>query len=317
MLFIINHMTFFSDFLFDGIKFYIDFNKHIKTEMMKKYAMVLMLAAFTFACNQEEVDQLTQLKTELEGEAVTKDSTINDLMATFNIIQDNLDEIKRRENLVTINTEGDAEMSIGKTEKINRDLQMINKLMIDNKNLIESLSKKSKNSGVKISELERMIANLTKRVQFKDGEIATLKEELVSMNFKVTELNKSLDELAVENMRKQKELEESIEEVNTAFFAYGTYNELNEKNVLTKEGGFLGLGKQKTLKNDFNEEYFSKIDLTKTTSFLIYSKKASLVTTHPEGSYRFVGSDNQVDSLVITNPSEFWKASKYLVVLVD
>jgi len=284
---------------------------------MKNYAKGLLLIAFTLACNQEEVDQLTQLKTELESEAITKDSTINDMMATFNLIQDNLDEIKRRENLVEINTEGDAEMSIGKTEKINRDLQMINKLMIDNKNLIEALSKKAKNSGVKIGELERMIANLTKRVQSKDVEIATLKEELVTMNFKVTELNQSLDEMALDNMRKQKALEESIDEINTAYFAYGTYNELNEKNVLTKEGGFLGLGKQKTLKDNFNEEYFSKIDLTKTTSFLIYSKKASLVTTHPDDSYKFVGNDNQIDSLVITNPAEFWKASKYLVVLVD
>lgn len=284
---------------------------------MKNYAIGLLLIAFTVACNQEEVDQLTQLKTELESEAITKDSTINDMMATFNLIQDNLDEIKRRENLVEINTEGDAEMSIGKTEKINRDLQMINKLMIDNKNLIEALSKKAKNSGVKIGELERMIANLTKRVQSKDVEIATLKEELVTMNFKVTELNQSLDEMALDNMRKQKALEESIDEINTAYFAYGTYNELNEKNVLTKEGGFLGLGKQKTLKDNFNEEYFSKIDLTKTTSFLIYSKKASLVTTHPDDSYKFVGNDNQIDSLVITNPAEFWKASKYLVVLVD
>ncbi len=284
---------------------------------MKNYAIGFLLIAFTVACNQEEVDQLTQLKTELESEAITKDSTINEMMATFNLIQDNLDEIKRRENLVEINTEGDAEMSIGKTEKINRDLQMINKLMIDNKNLIEALSKKVKNSGVKIGELERMIANLTKRVQSKDVEIATLKEELVTMNFKVTELNQSLDEMALENMRKQKALEESIDEINTAYFAYGTYNELNEKNVLTKEGGFLGLGKQKTLKDNYNEEYFSKIDLTKTTSFLIYSKKASLVTTHPDDSYKFVGSDNQIDSLVIINPTEFWKASKYLVVLVD
>jgi DNA repair exonuclease SbcCD ATPase subunit len=284
---------------------------------MKKYAIIVLMAMVTFACNQEEVDQLTELKTELENEANTKDSTINDMMATFNLIQENLDEIKRRENLVSINTDGDSEMSLGKTEKINRDLQMINKLMVDNKALIESLSSKAKKSGVKISELERMIANLSKRVQSKDAEIASLKEELISMNFKVTELNQSLDEMALENMRKQKALEESIEEINTAYFAYGTYNELNEKNVLTKEGGFLGLGKQKTLKNDFNEEYFSKIDLTKTTSFLIYSKKASLVTTHPEGSYEFKGNDNQIDSLVITNPEEFWKASKYLVVLVD
>lgn len=284
---------------------------------MKKYVFGAMIVAFTIACNQEEVDKLNQENANLESQTISKDSTINEMMATFNIIQENLDEIKRRENLVEINTEGDAERSLGRTEKINRDLQRINQLMIENKNLIASLNKKSKASGAKLSEFERMIANLNKRVKDKDGEISRLKEELEGMNFKVKELNQSIDELALENMRKQKELEANIDELNTAYFAYGTYEELNSKNVLTKEGGFLGLGKQEALKDGFNTEYFSIIDKTKTKSFLIYSKKAELVTNHPKGSYKFIGDDKRIDSLVITDPDSFWKASKYMVVLVD
>ncbi|MBR9830568.1 Cbp1 family collagen-binding glycoprotein adhesin [Acidiluteibacter ferrifornacis] len=284
---------------------------------MKKYVFGAIIVAFTIACNQEEVDKLNQENANLESQTISKDSTINEMMATFNIIQENLDEIKRRENLVEINTDGDAERSLGRTEKINRDLQRINQLMIENKNLIASLNKKSKASGAKLSEFERMIANLNKRVKDKDGEISRLKEELEGMNFKVKELNQSIDELALENMRKQKELEANIDELNTAYFAYGTYEELNSKNVLTKEGGFLGLGKQEALKDGFNTEYFSIIDKTKTKSFLIYSKKAELVTNHPKGSYKFIGDDKRIDSLVITDPDSFWKASKYMVVLVD
>ena len=284
---------------------------------MKKYVFGAIIVAFTIACNQEEVDKLNQENANLESQTISKDSTINEMMATFNIIQENLDEIKRRENLVEINTDGDAERSLGRTEKINRDLQRINQLMIENKNLIASLNKKSKASGAKLSEFERMIANLNKRVKDKDGEISRLKEELEGMNFKVKELNQSIDELALENMRKQKELEANIDELNTAYFAYGTDEELNSKNVLTKEGGFLGLGKQEALKDGFNTEYFSIIDKTKTKSFLIYSKKAELVTNHPKGSYKFIGDDKRIDSLVITDPDSFWKASKYMVVLVD
>ncbi len=284
---------------------------------MRKYLAILLFASMAVACNQEEMNKLNQQKEELAQESTAKDSTINDLMATFNEIQDNLDEIKRRENLVDINTDNDAERSLGKTEKINRDIQRINQLLLENKKLIETLNEKSKSSAVKSGELNRMIANLNKRIKDKDTEIATLREDLEKMNFKVVELNSTIDELAIENMKKNKDLEQSIAEKNTAYFAYGTYDELNSKNVLTKEGGFLGIGKQKTLKNNFNTEYFSVIDKYKTKSFLIYSKEAKLVTNHPEGSYEFKGTDDQVDSLVITNPDEFWRTSKYMVVLVD
>jgi len=46
-------------------------------------------------------------------------------------------------------------------------------------------------------------------------------------------------------------------------------------------------------------------------------KKAKLITTHPDGTYHFTGTEKSVENLVIDKPEEFWKASNYLVVLVE
>ena len=55
--------------------------------------------------------------------------------------------------------------------------------------------------------------------------------------------------------------------------------ELKENNVITKEGGIIGLGKTTKLSSDFNKEYFTKINIEKTTSInfnhFIYSNVIS------------------------------------------
>ncbi|WP_255473902.1 hypothetical protein [Prolixibacter sp. SD074] len=39
-----------------------------------------------------------------------------------------------------------------------------------------------------------------------------------------------------------------------------------------------------------------------------------MVTAHPADSYKIEQKDNEVEAITITNPEEFWKASRYLVV---
>jgi hypothetical protein len=50
-------------------------------------------------------------------------------------------------------------------------------------------------------------------------------------------------------------------------------------------------------------------------SIPLYVKKASLVTLHPAGSYHFSGEE-EIGSLEIDHPQEFWKNSKYLIIAV-
>ena len=48
----------------------------------------------------------------------------------------------------------------------------------------------------------------------------------------------------------------------------------------------------------------------------MYSKRAELLTTHPAGSYQLVKDDKGQLTLKITNPSQFWSVSRYLVIQV-
>ena len=87
----------------------------------------------------------------------------------------------------------------------------------------------------------------------------------------------------------------------------GTKKELREQRIL--EGSDV-------LRADFNKSYFTKIDTRVDKEIKLYSKSAKLLTTHPAGSYNLVKDKQDQYELHITNPTQFWSVSKYLVVQV-
>lgn len=277
--------------------------------------MLLSLIYFT-ACNQEEVKELENEKSNLQEESTQKDSLINEMLGAFNEIQSNLNQIRAKEEgieLKAANFEGDPEDI---RSVINEDVNRISELMRKNEAMIDNLNKRMKSARIELSEFKKLVDNLNREVKAKNEQIADLNRILGDKEFIIDSLYFTVDSLSISNQQKDKEIKEKIDEINEGYYAYGTFQELRDQNVITKEGGFLGLGKSEALKDDFNKEYFSKVDIRKQRSFLIYANKAELITPHPEGSYKFYG-ENKMDSLVVTNPEEFWRATKYLVILVD
>ena len=67
------------------------------------------------------------------------------------------------------------------------------------------------------------------------------------------------------------------ETLNTAYYTIGTTKELKEKNVISKEGGFIGIGKSTKVTDDFNKEYFTKINIEQTTIINIGAKKVKII----------------------------------------
>ena len=149
------------------------------------------------------------------------------------------------------------------------------------------------------------------------NEIARLNQLLEEKNLAIAKLYFSVDSLKYASRLKDRRIQSKIDELNVGYFAIGSFKELKERNVLSKEGGLLGIGRSEKLNDNFNKEYFTKIDILEQDAFLILSKTAKIVTTHPSSSYEFHGTEKQVDSLVIIKPKEFWKASKYLVIQTD
>ena len=68
--------------------------------------------------------------------------------------------------------------------------------------------------------------------------------------------------------------------------------------------------------SDFNRNYFTKIDYRVTKTIKLYSKSATLMTSHPADSYSLDKDSNGQYVLRITNPDRFWSMSKYLVITV-
>ena len=252
-------------------------------------------------------DSIENVSSNLNGKLNEKDAAIQELVSSFNEIQENLNAIKEKEKIISkVTSDGDVK---SKEDQIKEDIQSIYDLMAKNKDRIGSLSKKLKNSKLQIDGLEKMIENMQATLSLKDSEIEELKTKIEGLNVELSSLTTNYK--AVENESNQK-----TEIINTAFYAIGTSKELKENNVITKEGGIIGLGKTTKLSSDFNKEYFTKINIEKTTSINLGAKKIKILTTHPSNSYKLIG-EKPIEKLEITNTKEFWSASKYLVIILD
>jgi len=311
-------------------------NPLTKKTHMKKLLLFMMIPALlmTVSCNnmKEENARLKAKNDSLLALGFQKDTTVMEFVRAFNEIQSNLDSIKMKENIISQNTKGGTEVQTSAREQITGDINAIYKMLQENREKVASLRaqlKKSesglKGANIKISELEAMIDNLNKSIVEKDAEIAELKDQLNKMNIKVqdlgnqvTTLNTNVDNLSAENKAKQQAIDEKTAALNTAYYVIGTSKELKDKKIIDKTGGFIGLGRTKTMAADFDKSLFTKADITVMTEIPINKKKASLLTNHPAGSYKFATTDKKtVEKLVILNYADFWSRSKYLVIIVD
>lgn len=254
-------------------------------------------------------DSLKNVNQSLSGQVAAKDSAIFGFIRAFNEIQDNLDVIKDKEKLLTTSSQS-GELDQNQKDKIINDIQAIYDLMVKNKQKLMSMNKKLKKANLKIAEFQEMIERLNNQIAEKDQEISELKGQLEKLNIELSEVTMNYE--AAQEM-----LEEKTGKLQTAFYAFGTSKELTEQGVLTKQGGFIGIGKAEKLKEDFNKNYFTQIDIKETTSIALSCKKAKLVTNHPSGSYKLEGPEGKIEKLAILNPEEFWGVSKYLVIVVE
>jgi uncharacterized coiled-coil protein SlyX len=283
---------------------------------MRKLLMALIVVPFLFACNEKELKRLKEENQRLQNETNYKDSTINGLIQSFNEVEDNLAMVTQKESSIRMNAKGNVEFKEDAKARINEEIKAINELMEKNKKIIDSLEKRIRRSNVRIGEFKKMVARLNAQIASKDSTINSLKEQLVALNFKLESLNYRIDTLNRQNRERSARIDQQTEELNTAYYVIGTFKELKQKGILSKEGSVIGIGGSAKLK-DFNSENFNRIDITKNNTFTFQGKKAKLVTSHPSGSYQWEGPEKKRTGLTITDAASFWKASKYLVIIVD
>lgn len=291
---------------------------------MKKLLWLVLIVPFIISCNQNKIEQLQGSNDSLVSMANLKDSSINDFLTAFNEIQENLDTIKAKEMIISEKTEGKTELKKDAKDQINDDISTIYELLIDTKDKLSKVKKSLGNSNYQIGQLEKMIDHLNNQLLEKDSEIEALYVELNNLNTKVVSLTKDVSTLRDQNQEKTNVINEQMMalnqntiDMNTAFFAVGSKKFLKENNIISQEGGFIGIGTNKKLKPDFNEEAFTKVDVRTTSVINIPGKKkVKVVTNHPDGSYKITGEE-QDRVFEIIDYEEFWKSTKYLVLITE
>lgn len=277
-----------------------------------KHLVPLTLLAFALsACqapsseNDEAYQKLLEENRRQMDLAAQKDSTVNAMMASFNQIHANLKQVREKQGGLQLSS--DAELEGSSEDQIMAELRSIDELMEQNRNTVAQLRSQLKGNDLQLAEMALAIENLNTMVEERDAEILMLEEELVSTNSTLGTL--------IDMYRDQSQLVEHQEdELNTAFYVYGTKKELKEQGILSKDGGFAGIGGKNRISGDVDLDLFKKIDITKDTQIILKVKQAEILTTHPTGSYELKGEGEQLD---ILDPEKFWSMSKYLVIAVD
>ena len=283
--------------------------------MRKVVLSALCAAALLTACNNsgQNKSTLQAQNDSLMLELSNRDTELDEIMGAFNEIQEGFREINEAENRVDLT--GDAIENKSSADKIKEDIRFISEKLKSNREQIAKLEEQLKNSNYQSAQLKKAIKNLTAQLEEKQRQIETLQAELASKNIRIAELdeavsdlNKNVDQLTAENEAKTKTVAAQDKALNTAWYVFGTKSELKDQKILNR-GDVLK-------DNEFNKDYFTEIDIRKDKEIKLYSKRATLLTTHPAGSYELAKDDKGQLTLKITNPNQFWSVSRYLVIQV-
>ena len=276
--------------------------------------MIFAVAGCLVACDGGNggKDSVESEKDSLRSVIEQKDNEINDLMGTFNEIQQGFDLINEAEGRVNM-LKGNAERN-NMAENIRENMEFIQQTLAENKRKIAELENKLNSSSINSSKLKEAVNRLMGQLKEKDEEIELLRSELAEKNVMIAVLDSTVNVLKDENaeIRRDRDVSDEIArnqdvQLNTAWYVFGTSKELKEQGILQKG---------EVLKGEYNKNYFTKIDIRKVNVIPLESRYAELLTNHPANSYSLLKDSKGEYTLRITDAAKFWSVSKYLVVRV-
>ena len=282
--------------------------KHIAT------AAALGVVALLASCVSRQVAVEAESRSDsLELVVSAKDSLINAVFADINAISENLALIKSRENLITV--AGESEGGRRPVEEIDNDIKAIDRLLRENRAKIESLQRSAaqlRKANLRIDGLEKMIADMNRQLAEKKAEVEQLRESLVRMGDEVKSLTEEVAVRSAEVANLSGEKVELQNQLNTVYYIVGAEKELRDAQIINKQGF---IGRTLTVGRNSNFDSFTMTDSRLLSEVPVGQKKATLVTSHPEGSYELVTDANKVvEKLIITDPVRFWESSKILII---
>jgi DNA repair exonuclease SbcCD ATPase subunit len=288
---------------------------------MKKSLLIISLFAMAtlFSCQNDAKQKVReqQIHDSFAQLMSAKDTEMQGLFQELNDIDSSLTEVTNTYANVSKVANTSGEISKDTKANIKDKIATIKNILDQNKRKVANVNSKIKKDKKENEQLKTFVKNLEARIQEQEGQIQALTAELAKKNIQIDNLTKNVDDLNSRNKQKDAQIMKIEDEKNTAYFVVGTKKELIAKKLVDRKGGFIGLGKSETLANNADFSNLTKIDIRNTQEIPLTGKKIKIVTSHPTSSYSLEGNPKMPSSIRITNPEQFWRGNKCLVIMVD
>ena len=208
---------------------------------MKKLAVLIVCAAMLASCDGFKGGS-KDLKAENDSlliELSQRNAELDEMMGTFNEIQEGFRQINDAESRVDLQRGTITENSASAKQQIASDIEFITKQMEENKAQIAKLQAMLKSSKNNSAQLKKAVESLTQELVTKQQRIEELQAELASKNIRIQELDAAVsglsadkESLAAENEAKARTVAEQDKAINAAWFVFGTKSELKSQKIL-------------------------------------------------------------------------------------
>ncbi len=279
---------------------------------------VMMSLLLVHACRQgADVQPQPDLMEASRRELATAVEERDELMRLVTAITGDMDDIRRMENILASPAANDGNPK--QTEQIMADIAAIRRTLAKRRAKLDLLESKLKESALFSSDLQDAINALRRQIDSRNKEINRLRMQLDSarqyigsLNITVDSLYNAVDTLSFSRNRAEPTAIELENELNICYYTIASKSELKQHRIL--ETGFLR--KSRLLIGDFDRDFFLCGDKRNMKSVELHSRKAKLLTNHPEGSYNIITGEGSL-RLEITNPDRFWSTTNFMVIQTD
>lgn len=290
--------------------------------------VVTLIAISGIVVAYQQYDQKQTYIAQATEEKIAREKAV---MESYDRIESNLAKISQHENMIRQNmTDAENTSNLAPEERIQNEITMIEQLINENNMLIANLNSQIDEKDSRLASYSKTVKDLQVRIgEYKDlvdalvADKQALQMSLDETNFAKSNLEVKVSDLGNEVAQKSTIIDEQNQQLlekernlHTAYYTVGTYKALRDMNIVEKEGGFLGINREKNLSNGLDREKFQEIDTREVTEIPVDAKRCEIITGQDPSSYSLVYENGLVSSLKITDPAKFWGKSKYLVVVV-
>jgi len=284
--------------------------------MRSIYYFILPIMIFIAACGNPEAEKAKQKAKEDSLLQAQQDSLLDVFRGELETISSKVNEVSVRNGVLKFDSTEGVVLS---KEVIMKQVESLDQLLANNQDQLNDLYKRMKQSKVKNDELEGLVKNMQSRLAEREEQIDQLMAMLSDKDILIENIKMAVDSFRRTNITLNEDLIQMDEEMHLVYYVVGENKDLKEKGIITKEGGILGIGGTKKLDaSQLDAALFTVVDQRELQDIPVYSKKAKVITNHPESSFEWVmDSEDQVESLSIKDRKRFWSVSDYLVIEVS